>query len=206
SMPEDKWLTTTEAAERLGVHPATIRRWADEGDLPMMMTPGGHRRFALSDIEELASAGGNFELVSFESRWAEHALVHTRDQIQEHKQQEWMRSFSEDERIRSRELGRRLLGLMLRYVSMQNGGEELLEEVRQIGHAYAEEAKAADMPLNQAMEVAMFFRDGMIDTTLDIPHGPSVGTQSYRHLLKRLNPVLNALQLAIVEAYQETGA
>ena len=205
-MSTDKWLTTTEAAEKLGVHPATIRRWADEGDLPMMMTPGGHRRFALSDLQRLTNAGGNFALVSFEDRWAEHALVHTRGQIQEHRQKEWMQSFSEDERLRSRELGRRLLGLMLRYVSMQNGGEVLLEEGRQIGHAYAQEAKAAGMPLNQAVEVAMFFRDGMIDTTLDIPQGPSVGTQSYRHLLKRLNPVMNALQLAIVDAYQKAGA
>lgn len=202
-MSNEKWLTTTEAADLLGVHPATIRRWADEGDLPMMTTPGGHRRFALSDLNNLASARTQFELVSFENRWAEHALVHTRDQIREHRHDDMMQSFDEEHRDRGRQLGRRLLGVILRYVSMQQGGDELLGEVREIGMAYAKAAQASDLPLNQALEVAMFFRDGMIETTLDIPQGPTIGTQSHRQLLNRLNPVLNTLQLAIVDAYQE---
>ncbi len=28
------FLTTAEAADRLGVHPATVRRWCDAGELP----------------------------------------------------------------------------------------------------------------------------------------------------------------------------
>ena len=39
------WLTLSEAAEQLGVHPTTLRRWADNGDIPVSVTPGGHRRF-----------------------------------------------------------------------------------------------------------------------------------------------------------------
>jgi excisionase family DNA binding protein len=202
-MSQEKWLTTTEAAELLGVHPATIRRWADDGDVPMMTTPGGHRRFALSDLNQLAGAATSLDVAGFENRWAQQALDHTRDQLQAKKQHVLMGSFGDDERSRGRELGRRLLGLILRYVSLQQGGEELLDEVRQIGHQYAQTAKASQMPLNQALQVAMFFRDGMIETTLDVPPGVSRSDRSQRHLLQRLNPVLNTLQLAIVDAYQE---
>ena len=42
-------LTSKEAGKKLGVHPATMRRWADEGRVSYVRTPGGHRRY---DIDE----------------------------------------------------------------------------------------------------------------------------------------------------------
>jgi excisionase family DNA binding protein len=47
-----RYLTVSEAAQRLGVHPKTIRAYADMGMLPFMRLPGGHRRFQDEDIEE----------------------------------------------------------------------------------------------------------------------------------------------------------
>jgi excisionase family DNA binding protein len=56
-MPEinapPEWLTTTEAAERLGVHPKTVTIWAREGRLRAYLTPGGHRRFRPEDVGAL---------------------------------------------------------------------------------------------------------------------------------------------------------
>jgi len=48
---EDEWLSLREAAELLGMHPATVRLWADRNELPSRRTSGGHRRFRRSDIE-----------------------------------------------------------------------------------------------------------------------------------------------------------
>ena len=39
------------AADLLGVHVDTIRRWADSGKLPAVILPSGHRRFRVSDLE-----------------------------------------------------------------------------------------------------------------------------------------------------------
>ena len=44
-------LTTSEAAELLGVSVATLKRWASAGLLPSSHTPGGHRRFRRGDVE-----------------------------------------------------------------------------------------------------------------------------------------------------------
>ena len=43
--PSD-WLSLTEASRILGVSGATLRRWADDGRVPVFTTPGGHRRFS----------------------------------------------------------------------------------------------------------------------------------------------------------------
>ena len=46
-----KWLSLSKAAEVLGVHPSTIRNWADQGKLPVHRTQGGHRRFLANELE-----------------------------------------------------------------------------------------------------------------------------------------------------------
>ena len=40
-------LTSSETASLLAVHPSTVKRWCNEGDLPSEVTPGGHRRISV---------------------------------------------------------------------------------------------------------------------------------------------------------------
>ena len=51
-------LTTSTAAEFLGVHPSTVKRWSDEGTISSARTEGGHRRIHLTDILEVARERG----------------------------------------------------------------------------------------------------------------------------------------------------
>jgi excisionase family DNA binding protein len=51
-------LTPNEVAELLMVNPVTVRQWAARGLLRSVATPGGHRRFLLSDVEEFARSRG----------------------------------------------------------------------------------------------------------------------------------------------------
>lgn len=44
-------LTVGEVAARFGVKPATVRRWADQGDLECTRTLGNARRFDEDKIE-----------------------------------------------------------------------------------------------------------------------------------------------------------
>lgn len=47
-------LTSSEAAGLLGVHPSTVKRWCNEGQLPYASTGGGHRRIPLDDAVAFA--------------------------------------------------------------------------------------------------------------------------------------------------------
>ena len=46
-------MTTGEAARYLDVSLQTVRRWAKNGSLPVIILPSGHRRFRTEDIERL---------------------------------------------------------------------------------------------------------------------------------------------------------
>lgn len=52
--PPRPLLTTHEAAERIGVSAATIKRWTDQGALKCERTPGGHRKFRAIEVDRVA--------------------------------------------------------------------------------------------------------------------------------------------------------
>ena len=49
----DDLLSTREVSDMLGVGTTSIKRWADEGELECVRTPGGHRRFPLRSVIKL---------------------------------------------------------------------------------------------------------------------------------------------------------
>jgi len=49
---EDELLRLAIAAKRLGVHPVSLRRWADKGTIPVSWVLG-ERRFAIKDLDNL---------------------------------------------------------------------------------------------------------------------------------------------------------
>jgi excisionase family DNA binding protein len=48
----NKLLTPKEVAALLGVSPVTIRHWSRQDKLKSVLTPGGHRRYHIDDINE----------------------------------------------------------------------------------------------------------------------------------------------------------
>jgi excisionase family DNA binding protein len=49
-------LSTSQAAQALGVSLGTIRRWSDMGYLRSYRTPGGQRRFSRDQIEKFVGS------------------------------------------------------------------------------------------------------------------------------------------------------
>jgi excisionase family DNA binding protein len=47
---EDPLLTPGEVAKAFRVDPKTVTRWAGEGRIGSIKTPGGHRRFRRSEV------------------------------------------------------------------------------------------------------------------------------------------------------------
>lgn len=50
---ETQLIPITRAARMLGVHPNTLRSWADRGQVPVTRLPSGYRRFTLEQIDKI---------------------------------------------------------------------------------------------------------------------------------------------------------
>lgn len=58
SLDEEALIPIGEVARLFRVHRKTVIRWAKQGYLQAVRTPGGHHRFRVADVEALFRKGG----------------------------------------------------------------------------------------------------------------------------------------------------
>jgi excisionase family DNA binding protein len=204
--PHDRWLSLTAAAERLGVHPTTLRRWADSGDITVMFTPGGHRRFLESDLDDFAakrrSMVGHNQVAA---EWADRALQTTRQEIVSRSGEPWLAAFDNGARDRNRRMGQKLLGLTMQYISASEADLPLLQEqAHTLAQDYGRMAWESGLPLTEALEATLFFRDLLVETALQMPENMPIKPEANVRLMRKINQLLNIIQLQIAEVYDES--
>lgn len=198
------WLGLNEAARQLGVHPATLRRWADDGEIPVMITPGGHRRFALAELDRFSEEHQQLRVVAgIEQVWADQVLDETRRQISAQRNAAWLSPFDEQQREHKRDLGRQLLNITLKYISLKDGGEDLLESARVIGREHAADGLRMNLPLVEALKIVLFFRDTLLNVTLQLPEVAHAKTEVNAPLLRRISTLLATVELSVAETYDQ---
>lgn len=202
----ETWLPLGEAAARLNVHPSTLRRWADNGEIPILLTPGGHRRFATADLDRFAQEHRVAQDGPIEEMWAGEALTQARHELVVHRDDQWLAAYDERARQRHRELGMQLMGLTMRFLADEEASERCLEEARAIGREYGRIAQAMGQSLSAALRASIFFRDTLVETAIHLPESAHVRPAASRHLLHRINALLNTVHLAIAEVYDADSA
>ena len=201
---EKNWLSLGETARFLGVHPVTLRRWADAGEIGCMLTAGGHRRFALQEVQRFAAQRMRLSAPPAAQVWADQARVRTQEMIQSHRNVPWMHAFDDQDREHSRALGRRLMAIVLQYVASDENAGILLDEARAIGEQYALSAQGHGLSVSTVLEATMSFRDAMFESAILVPEGAHTLPQNNARLLRRINALLNAVQLAVAHVYDDT--
>ncbi len=206
SAPHEKWLTLSHASKLLGVHSATLREWANQGLIESFQTPGGHRRFAEEDVRafiELRKRGkGRRGLPALLDR----AITHTQSELQSSSAQPWLNMFTADARQHQRELGRRLLGVMIQYLAREERADTLLNEAREIGHEYGRVCYQSTLSLSDTVRAFIFFRDSITEVTIWLPESTNAQRHDEVRFFKQVNGFLNVVQLAIIESYSEQQA
>jgi excisionase family DNA binding protein len=201
-LSQKEWLSLHEASERIGVSPTTLRAWADGGRVQTFRTPGGHRRFRLADVTSLASRPRK----RADARWQvlEHsALGRARLALDHAKSAEaWSDQFSLEARAVHRELGRKLLRLLVDVLRGRTVEEET--RAKALGREYARMHRRFEIALRDAVEAFIFFRATFLESVLDFSE--SIGEQKSDEILAlyhRLNGVIDRVLLTMIEQYAE---
>jgi excisionase family DNA binding protein len=161
---ERDWLSLAEASERLGIHPTTLRRWADAGSIPHLRTPGGHRRFRSADLTAWMRGKNSNALAPRSEALMHSALGLTRQIMAEQSvsAESWYLAFArEDRRQQMRDTGRQLFALAIQYMSRRDDHEPLLQEGRRIGEFYGQQCAEQDVALVDTVRALFFFRDSL---------------------------------------------
>jgi excisionase family DNA binding protein len=200
-----KWLSLQEASNMLGVHPSTLRQWADSGKIPTVRTPGGHRRFAESAVrgllepEPLQPSGVQLLVQS--------ALGRTRLEVSGGKlsEQSWYQHFDETDKAEHRELGRQLLSMVMRYLTQPSDREAILQEARALGRSYGEHSLANKLSLTEAVRAFLYFHDFLTDGVIRM--SDTMGQKVKIDLIsayQQINVFIDEVMLAMLGVYEKS--
>ncbi len=159
----DRWLPLGEAASELGVDEATLRHWADAGQIRTFRTPGGHRRFLERDLRALMQreVPRVEDLADLVERRVKKLL--SRAPARPLHDRTWFSALNEELRAKARDHGRDLVSSVARFVAFPQSRDAIRAELRARALAYGIELKREGVVMTQAAEAFAFFRHLLLD-------------------------------------------
>lgn len=205
---DQPWLNLNEAARYLGIHFTTLRRWADQGDIPCLRTPGGHRRFAREDLDSFLHSRRSLVAMLPVNGLAARVVDYTRTEIQTEAagREHWYARFDEKWRAYFRMTGQRFMGLMMQFVTRQVGGEVFVEEGLRLATEYGQSCLQAGLTVGETVQAFIFFRRSIADSIHEAQAMAGVMDADSRRLVERMTSFLDRMLVATVEGYCQTQA
>lgn len=200
----EQWLTLKDASDFLGVHYSTLRKWADEGEIPVFRTPGGHRRFSIGDLRRfLEERMGQSTTADSESVLSA-AVDRVREEIQRMPQEHmvWAQSLTEQERDLTRQRGRQLFALAIAYVLKPAQREPLLAEGRKLGRDYGRDAADYHIGLTETGRAVQFFRSQLNQVLHSHKNSPGLDADDVR-VQQLIDHYLDEILYAVLRGYEE---
>ncbi|HYB01980.1 MAG TPA: helix-turn-helix domain-containing protein [Ktedonobacteraceae bacterium] len=204
---EDEWLSLSEAAELLGMHPATVRLWADRNELPSRRTNGGHRRFRRSDIEARLRQDAERKPRPTAQLLVQSVLGRVRFAFTDGtlKTMSWYEHFDDSALEAYRSLGRRVLELLLRALNDGTPVKELRAEAILLGAEYGSVTRDSHVPVADAVRAFLYFRSLVDESVIQLAEVQGLRDHSdipWAESLYQIQTLTNEILPALIEAAQ----
>lgn len=199
----EEWLSLSEAADTLGVHPSTVRSWADHGLLPSHRTPGGHRRFRKQDIDlqiDKKQVQNGVEASSVVQSILRTARLTIGEGILE--SEAWYQKLDEESRQQYRLSGRSLVQGLVSHLHGEDNLDEMEAEARSLGYEYASRGRRCGLSSVEAAHAFQFFRTMVMDSVLNVyeaaaPSSPQIWTS----MVRKMNTFSDVIMITLLETY-----
>ncbi len=188
NLEQETFLNISEASRMIGVSEAALRQWTDEGKIKAFVTPGGHRRYSRTDLRKFVSVHPRMLGVKdLASELEETVELHRQIARKSLSSAMWYNRLTPESRAHFADLGRRLLTLIVKYITEPSKREETMRLARQVGQDMGRTLATHELPLADAVEAFLMHREPVLNAST--------------HLLKRREAftgrVVDAIPLAI---------
>ncbi|HLX34728.1 MAG TPA: helix-turn-helix domain-containing protein [Candidatus Limnocylindrales bacterium] len=205
--PSPTWLSLGPASRFVGVDPDTLRRWADDGRLKAYSTPGGHRRFAVADLQRVVATRrpGRPDLAALGATSDRLARAYARSYRADESAGSTVRArFGEAEREAFRAEGRRLVAVLLAYLDAPNprDRDRWEAEAEAIVRGTAVRLEAAGADFREAIATFTAARRPFLTELAAIGRRRSLDVASLTATYDDAAALLDRLLLAFVDAFQ----
>ncbi len=203
-MAQESLLSISEASHLLGVSETALRQWTDEGKIKAFITPGGHRRYARTELKRFMSSQprmlGIKDLVVELEDTAQRLRETSRTSLDT---TPWYRQLNEESREHLAHLGRQLLNLIIKYVTEPAKREGTTQLTREVGHNLGETLAKLGLPLTDSVEAFLMHRDPIINAVTQMLKKREAFTGRIVEAIPMVGHVLDEALVALVSAHQQ---
>ena len=201
---ETEWLRLSEAAEYLGVHFTTLRRWADAGQIPCMKTPGGRRRFLKSELDSFlqrSKEGGPKKQFLLPKETAQPEIIREIRQLGL-RDEPWYAQISPEHQQLMAQSGRRLIGSLMQFASRDENRELYLLQGKKLAKDYGALCRESGLTEIQTMKAFVNIRHSIVDSLCEAGMVVQDSGEDTWRIYRRVNYFLDAVMLTILETFQ----
>ncbi len=202
SIDRADWLELSEAADFLGVHFTTLRRWADAGQVPCIRTPGGRRRFSRPELAAFLSGMHQGQFQAYTRMLGAPLSPMGGPEHLELQQQPWYGRLDDAQRAAMRHDGQRLMAVLMQYATRTNGGDVFLEEGRRLATGYGLACQRTGLSLLETLETFVHVRRNIMDSVYQAGALAGAPDAETWRLYDRMNTFLDSMLLAMLAAYE----
>jgi excisionase family DNA binding protein len=203
--PSD-WISLAEASRLLGVSGATLRRWADDGRVPVFTTPGGHRRFSRRMLQHLLPAtrrdrptlahlGASPDRIvrAYRPRKAAPAAVGP----------PWMEHLSDSDRLEFRERGRELLELLVEHLDAPDATTAAMKlgEACRLAEGHGRQVAGLGASMTEAVQTFIQFRTPFTTQLASTARRRGLDTREATALLTSAEAAMDQLLVATMTGH-----
>jgi excisionase family DNA binding protein len=206
----EDWLTLAEASRVLGVSGATLRRWADDGRVPVFTTPGGHRRFSRRTLQHLLPAtrrdrptlarlGASPERIvrAYRPRRSAASAATAAERPP------WLEHLSDTDRLEFRERGRHLLELLVEHLDAADASTAALklQEAAQLAAGHGRQVAALGASMAEAVQTFIQFRSPFVQQLAATARRRGLDTREATDLLIGAEAAMDHLLVATMTGH-----
>ncbi len=202
NLSEEALVSISEASRILGVSEPALRQWTDEGKIKAFVTPGGHRRYSKAELKRfMGSHQKTLGIKDFALQLEDTVPVH-REIDRAFLNTSWSANFDEKSQEQLSTLGRRLLDLIIRYVTEPAKREETIQQAHDVGRSFGQTLSELGLPLTDSVEAFLRHRGPIMSVTTNLMRQKEAFNGRAAAAIPLADRVIDEALVSLVAAHQ----
>lgn len=196
-----------EASRMLGVSEVTLRNWTNKGRIRFFITPGGHRRYQMETLAKfVAGRRRALRMADLVSRMRETPRENREIAHDSFSRMRWYSLLDEDAHRAFAEYGRKLLAIVVSFVSVPRNRKKALGEARKLGGRFGSYLAGLGLSVPVCIESFLAQRVPILNAVCAMTIGHEAVSRRVAESMPLAMRILDETLIALVEAHQRHAA
>lgn len=202
-MSQEALVGISEACQILNVSETALRQWTDEGKIKAFITPGGHRRYLITDLKKFMSSSHKaISVKDLAAEIEETAQTHREIGLKYFTSASWSGLLTKESEKALTDLGRCLLNSIIRYITAPAEREVTLNEARETGKNLGLTLAGLGLSLTDSVEAFIMHRGPILNVATGLMKKRDAFSGRVVDAIPLVTHIMDEALISVIAAHQ----